>query len=386
MDYDVAVIGAGIHGAGVAQAAAAAGYRVLVLEQYSLPALGTSSRSSKLIHGGLRYLESGQFRLVWECLQERARLLKNAPHLVRLAPFLIPVYRETQRRPWKIAVGLSIYSLFSRLPFSWVSRHRWKDLDGLRREGLQTVFSYYDAVTDDARLTRAVLASAVSLGAELRLSACFVGATLNAGGADLRFRTAEGHHRITSRVIVNTAGPWVNAVLSKITPSQSLYPMELVQGTHIQLPGRVSGIYYVEAPQDRRAVFVIPWRDTILVGTTETPYEGDPADVHPLAAEIDYLLGVYNYYFTCQRSRQKIQDAFAGLRVLPAGEEGAFFRSRETVLKENCVSRPRLVTLYGGKLTAYRATATKVMKKIARSLPPRQPMADTRNLPLPLVD
>jgi len=283
-------------------------------------------------------------------------------------------------------VGLSIYSLFSRLPFSWVSRHRWKDLDGLRREGLQTVFSYYDAVTDDARLTRAVLASAVSLGAELRLSACFVGATLNAGGADLRFRTAEGHHRITSRVIVNTAGPWVNAVLSKITPSQSLYPMELVQGTHIQLPGRVSGIYYVEAPQDRRAVFVIPWRDTILVGTTETPYEGDPADVHPLAAEIDYLLGVYNYYFTCQRSRQKIQDAFAGLRVLPAGEEGAFFRSRETVLKENCVSRPRLVTLYGGKLTAYRATATKVMKKIARSLPPRQPMADTRNLPLPLVD
>ncbi len=385
MGYDVTVIGAGIHGAGVAQAAAAAGHRTLVLEQYPQPAEGTSSRSSKLIHGGLRYLESGQFKLVWECLQERARLLNNAPHLVRLAPFRIPVYRETRRRPWKIALGLSIYTLFSRLPFHYLSRRQWNAIDGLRTEGLQVLFSYYDALTDDARLTRAVLASAVSLGAELRLGARFEGAALDAEGAEIHCLTDEGGQQITSRVIVNTSGPWANQVLSNITPAQSPFPVELVQGTHIQLPGRLECVYYLEAPQDHRAVFVIPWRDNLLVGTTETPYEGDPADARPLSTEIDYLLGVYNHYFTRHKSREDIQDAFAGLRVLPAGE-GAFSRPRETVLKEDRLKRPRLVTLYGGKLTAYRATAEKVMKKIAASLPARKPIADTRRLSLPKVD
>src|SRR6185436_2868679 len=185
MNYDLLIIGAGIHVVGVAQAAAAAGYSVLLLEKTALAA-GTSSRSSKLIHGGLRYLESGQLRLVRETLHERATLLRIAAELVRLVPFYIPIYRKTRRRPWEITIGLALYaalggfspaSRFTRLP-----RHDWPTLDGIDTHELECVFRYYDAQTDDAALTRAVMRSAQSLGAELQMPAEFVAASRNDSG------------------------------------------------------------------------------------------------------------------------------------------------------------------------------------------------------------
>jgi glycerol-3-phosphate dehydrogenase len=161
--FDLVVIGAGIHGAGIAQAAAARGLSVLVLEQAGV-ASGTSSRSSKLIHGGLRYLESGQFSLVRECLQERALLLKLAAGLVELKPFYIPVYRDTARRPWLLYAGLSLYRMLgdgsAAMRFRRVPQHDWKSLDGLDTTGLEAVFQYYDAQTDDTALTNAVMRSA----------------------------------------------------------------------------------------------------------------------------------------------------------------------------------------------------------------------------------
>ena len=179
--YDVVVIGAGIHGAGIAQAAAAGGYTVLLLEQHA-PAFGTSSRSSKLIHGGLRYLETGQFALVRECLREREFLLKLAPDLVRLVPFYIPVYRHTTRRPWQIHTGLSLYALLGGLGehvrFTRVPRTQWDELDGIATHDLQAVYRYFDAQTDDAALTRAVLYSAQTLGATVKVPAEFLNATL----------------------------------------------------------------------------------------------------------------------------------------------------------------------------------------------------------------
>ena len=154
--FDVVVIGGGIHGAGVAQAAAAQGYSVLVLEQSAIAA-GTSSRSSKLIHGGLRYLENAQFSLVRECLRERALLLKNAPELVKLKPFYIPVYSETSRSAWQIRAGLALYSTLGGLGadtrFKIVPRHEWGTLDGLDREDLHKVFRYYDGQTDDKEMS-----------------------------------------------------------------------------------------------------------------------------------------------------------------------------------------------------------------------------------------
>ncbi len=383
MDYDVTVIGAGIHGAGVAQAAAAAGHRVLVLEQYDRPARGSSSRSSKLIHGGLRYLENGQLRLVHECLRERALLVQNAPHLVRLLPFCIPVYPDTRRRPWKIGLGLWLYRLLGGGPFRRHGAAARELLNGLRGDTLEALFCYQDAQTDDARLTGAVLASAQQLGAEVRLGARFVSAQLGKEGCTLVFRSGDAESRLTTRVLVNAAGPWANEVLGGITPVQPPTPVELIQGTHIQVPGRLQRVYYLEAPQDGRAVFVMPWRDATLIGTTETAYRGDPAAVQPLEREIDYLLAVHNHYFERRLGRGDVQDAFAGLRVLPAGDGHAFSRPRETLLVTDRRRQPRLVSLYGGKLTAYRATAEALMRKLRPSLPRRTPVADTRRLALP---
>lgn len=386
MDYEVIIIGAGIQGAAVAQATSAAGYRTLLLEQYPEPARATSSRSSKLIHGGLRYLESGQFALVRECLVERANLLRNAPHLVRLVPFHIPVYWETRRRPWKITAGLALYSLLSRKPFHRIPRSRWHELDGLKTHGLDAVFSYYDAQTDDAHLTRAVLASAVSLGCEIRFDSYFERADIQAENTVIQFRENGIEQTLSTCCLVNATGPWVKEVTEKFTPAVAAPAIELVQGTHIEIPGQPTrGMYYLEAPQDQRAVFVMPWKGHQLVGTTESLYQGDPADVQPLPDEINYLLTVYNHYFSPETEHEQVINAFAGLRVLPKGNGKAFSRPRDTLLVSDDPARPRVISLYGGKLTAQRATAADVLRQLKKSLPTRRLIADTRNLKLPDV-
>ena len=384
MDYDVVVIGAGIHGAGVAQAAAAAGYRTLLLEQYDRPAAGTSSKSSKLIHGGLRYLESGQLGLVRECLVERQRLLTNAPHLVRLTPFHIPVYRNTGRRPWQIRLGLSLYALLGGKGFQQVPRSAWPDLDGLRTDTLDAVFRYYDAQTDDAQLTQAVLASAGSLGADISYQCSVERAVCEREHCVVFYRGKDGGMEITTRVLVNAAGPWVNRVLDRIEPVVGPLAIDLVQGTHLVIPGTLQqGMYYLEAPQDKRAVFVTPWKDNILLGTTETLFTGNPEDAQPLQQEISYLLEVYNHYFEKTLDASQVIEAFAGLRVLPRGKDVAFHRSRDTILHRDTDTCPRVLSIYGGKLTSYRATAEKVIQQLAPLLPARAKLADTRTLHLP---
>ena len=382
--YDVVVIGGGIHGAGVAQAAAAAGHSVLVLEQSGL-ACATSSRSSKLIHGGLRYLESLRFRLVRESLAERATLLRLAPDLVRLAPFNIPVYSTTTRRPWKIRAGLALYALLGGLKrsarFETLPRRRWNDLDGLDTNNLLTVFRYRDAQTDDAALTRAVMRSAQKHGAELVCPAEFRAARREGGGFAVGFAVGGAEMSCNAATIVNAAGPWANRVLERFTPAPPQLTVELVQGTHILVAGEIrEGVYYVEAPRDRRAVFVMPWQGGTLVGTTETPYRGDPAAVRPLPAEIEYLQETLLHYFP--RHGAVVRDSFAGLRVLPRGDGALFHRSRETVLHPDTARAPRLITIYGGKLTGYRLTAARVMRMLRRTLPPRRAVADTEILPL----
>jgi glycerol-3-phosphate dehydrogenase len=383
--YDLIVIGAGIHGAGVAQVASAAGYRVLLLEQYDRPALATSSKSSKLIHGGLRYLENAQFAMVRECLRERSYLLSNAPQLVILNRFYIPVYKTTSRRPWKIALGLALYSVLSRQRFRRVRRRRWERLDGLNSKDLDAVFCYYDALTDDARLTRAVLASAQSLGARLIYNCEVQSAAAHGEGSMVQCRSADKAQAFTARVVINATGPWVDTVharLSDATPPA----ISLVQGAHIVLPSRVTHPFYLESPSDQRAVFVLPWKDRVLVGTTETAFAGDPATVSASPAEIEYLLEIYNHYFSCSHTAEDVIEAFAGLRVLPAGEGSLFSRSRDTVFVRDHETRPRVVSILGGKLTAYRATAEKLVNSLKPHLPARDAIADTTHLLLPLVD
>lgn len=379
-EFDIAVIGGGIHGASVAEAAAAQGHSVVLLEQVR-PAYGTSSRSSKLIHGGLRYLEGGQFKLVAECLKERAILLRRAPELVNLQPFLIPIYRHSQRRSWQIRAGLSIYCALggftAATQFSCLSPTDWDTLDGLSTHNLRQVYRYFDAQTDDAALTRAVLRSAQELGARIEYPARFLDARRADGRWRVGFEHAGGEHSLSARVLINAAGPWVNQVLTQIEGAPAPLPLDWVQGTHIVLDGTLrQGIYYVEA-EDRRAVFVMPWQGQVLIGTTEKIFTGHPDQAAPTEEEIAYLRRTAEQYFPWL-GQARLIDAFAGLRVLPRTIGAPFSRPRETVFLSNDRRQPTLLSIYGGKLTAARATAEQVLLRVNSQLPRATPQADTR--------
>ena len=365
--YDLVIIGAGIHGAAVACEAATRGYQVMVLEQYDGPARGTSSKSSKLIHGGLRYLESGQFRLVRECLLERRRLLDTQPDLVRLVPFHIPVYQHTRRSPWLIAVGLSLYALLGGQGFTRIAPRDWPQLDGLKTAGLKAVFAYWDAQTDDRQLTERIMQAAEQRGVQVRYRAHFSAAQCDHGNCRIHFECNGTTETVTATAVVNAAGPWVNQILQRFTPVISTLNMELVQGTHIIVPGKLEhGVYYLEAPRDQRAIFAMPWRGNIMIGTTETPYRGRPEDAAPLDTEIDYLLQTWNHYFETPLQRDAVIECFAGLRVLPASDSNPFDRSRDTLLHRD----PRVaevVTIYGGKLTSHHHTAVRVIRELGLS-------------------
>jgi len=386
---DIVVIGGGIHGAGVAQQAAAQGYRALVLEKNTV-ASGTSSRSSKLIHGGLRYLESAQFGLVKECLHERKALVKIAPDLVKLKPFYIPVYQQTRRHPLTLMIGLGIYGVFTGFDasakFRLIPRKEWSALDGLNQVGLRKVLQYWDAQTDDAKLTLAVMQSAQKYGAQLKEAAELTKLCRITEGWQVTYTEQGSEKTINTRVVINASGPWVNETLDKVVAKPQRLSIDLVQGTHIVLDGKLNGgIYYVESPVDGRAIFVMPrGEDEIMIGTTETIYEGDPDNVVPLASEIRYLLESFAFYFPSYKNinESQVKHAFAGLRVLPSTEQSAFKRSRDTILHEDKKNAPGLLSIYGGKLTAYRITAERVMRLVMTNLPKAKQIADTCHIKL----
>lgn len=389
--YDLVIVGAGINGAGVAQAAAADGHSVLLLEKTAIAA-GTSRGSSKLIHGGLRYLETYEFGLVRESLHERALLCRIAPDLVQLKDFFIPIYRETRRRPLLLHAGLSLYFGLSGFDksarYGVVPRRDWESLDGLKTDGLTSVFRYHDAQTDDRLLTEAVVNSARSLGAELVCPARFVATKLTAAGTEVTYEAGGAEHTVQARVLVNAAGHWANDVLSRVEPAIPIMPIERVQGAHIVVSGQLDkGFYYVESPRDGRAVFVMPWYDEILVGTTETRFHGDPDSVHALPTEIRYLCKVLGHYFPAYRgmAASDVKKTYVGVRVLQAGEGHVFSRSRDVIMRTDRPASegpPRVFTLYGGKLTTYRKIAEQVMEQLAASLPARKAVADTSTLRL----
>lgn len=394
-EYDVVVIGAGINGAGVAQAAAAAGHSVLLLDK-SAPGSGTSSRSSKLIHGGLRYLESFEFGLVRESLRERALMLKLAPDLVQMKDFYIPLYRGGRRGPALLRTGLGLYWLLAGggkdAGFRTVPKKSWDQLDGLRVRDLRAVFHYHDAQTDDQQLTVAVVNSAAGLGVVVEYPARVVGLRLQADRCQVDYLadSADGgrEHSVVAAAVVNAAGPWANEVLSLVQPAVAPLPVELIRGTHIILSGpKLQGFYYLESPRDGRAVFAMPWQGNVLVGTTESKFRGMPDRVKPLPQEIRYLREIVKHYFPGWKDRptNRPDSAFAGLRVLPPGNGHAFHRSREVHIYPAGLpagAAPRLFTLYGGKLTVWRATAEKLMRRIAPVLPQRTRRAETSQLRL----
>ena len=378
--YDVAIVGGGIQGAGVAQAAAAAGYSVLLLERGKI-ASGTSSKSSKLIHGGLRYLESGQFRLVHESLKERELLLKLAPDLVQRQQFHIPLYRNSKRKSWQLRLGLIIYSLLAGAGrhnrFSHFSNGELSNFKALRQNELASIYRYSDAQTDDRALTQAVIQSACDLGATVLCKTQMRSAQWHDGTYLIDALINGDQRRFKSRCLINTAGPWVNLVASTIQPRPPACDIELVQGTHLLYQQPISEhCYYLEAPQDGRVVFVLPWQGQTLVGTTETLHTGHPDECQPKAEEVAYLKEVVAYYFPDYRHEPSGQ--FAGMRVLPKENGSPFARSREVQL----MAKGNYLALYGGKLTGYRATAQRVIPYLQRMVGERRQVADTAELTL----
>jgi len=356
-------------------------------------------KSSKLIHGGLRYLESAQFRLVRECLRERAILLDIAPHLVKATPFVIPVFDNTTRRGWQIAIGLSLYALLSSTLFAGrsltdnkrLSRFRvLKQSDpllppGLRTTALQSIYQYWDAQTDDRKLTQAVLASAIEHSATCWCPARFLNAQRENDGYRVDIEHEGTTRRVATRFLLNAAGPWINDVQQLVQPLPPILPVELVQGTHIEIDVAAPPCcLYVEAPQDRRAVFIMPWRGHTMIGTTESLHRGKADDCKPLLQEVEYLAAVYRHYFP--GANFKIIDQWAGLRVLPKAQSSMFNRTRELILLPDNSSTPRLAAIYGGKLTSYRADSERIVGQLMRHLGRREQFRTTANIALPKVD
>jgi glycerol-3-phosphate dehydrogenase len=386
VDFEVAVIGGGILGVGAAQACAAAGYSCVVVEQTDWAA-GTSSRSSKLIHGGLRYLETGQLHLVRESLRERAILLKIAPQLVHPLAFRIPVYTATTRRPATLAAGLGLYAMLAgltplaRFSATFPGRMPAKLRDaGLKEEGLRTVFRYFDAQTDDVQLTHAVLRSAQALGVEARCPSKLVAAEREGKGYKLTLDEGGQCRELRCAYVVNAGGPWINEVLDCVTPTATQRDIDRVLGSHLVLEEAVyDEALYLESPLDQRAVFVLPWQGRTLLGTTERPFDGDLARIAVNVNDRAYLLETLHHYFPDARPR--IFHEFAGVRVLPRGDGRAFQRPRDCVFHVD-PAHPRLLSLYGGKLTGYRSTGDDVVAKVRQALGKRTRVADTAKLVL----
>jgi glycerol-3-phosphate dehydrogenase len=365
-NFDICVIGGGIQGAGIAQAAALSGLSVALLEKSDWGA-GTSSKSSKLIHGGLRYLESFQFGLVRESLRERRTLLNIAADIVKPNWFYLPVYKHSQHRPWQLSIGLTLYRILAGrknlAAYKRVPRSKWNQLEGLNTANLETVFAYQDAQTDDQQLTRRVALSAQAQGATLLCPATVISAEKTYKGYSISLDLRGKRKTIYCRYLVNAAGPWINPVANTITPRPPIVDVDLVAGTHLEFSQQLSDrCFYLEAQQDQRAIFVMPYKGGTLLGTTETVFTGNPDQVNPSAEEIEYLLEVIRYHFP--HFNHKPVKAWAGLRVLPSAEKTPFSRSREVQYAESdCY-----LAIYGGKLTGYRATAAVAIKKIIKSM------------------
>jgi glycerol-3-phosphate dehydrogenase len=390
--FDLVVIGGGINGAGVAHDASLRGLKVLLLEQRDL-AFGTSSRSSKLIHGGLRYLEHYQFRLVFEGTNERAALRRVAPHLVRPLLFALPVYEGARFPLWMMDVGLWMYDSLSL--FKVEKRHitlrspkRMLEREPLLNpDGLTGGIIYYDCMTDDARITLENAMAAVENGARVLTQAKVVGLGNIDSSADLaevKFSDLIGEREISVRTkgVVNCTGVWTDSMrrLAEID-GEIIRP---TKGVHIVLKHERLPVHHASAllvPQDGRVFFAIPWMGRTVVGTTDTDFEGDLSSIGVDAHDVSYLLGAANHYFPKQKLvADDVIATWAGLRPLIHVET----ESASDVPREHKLFRDgRMITIAGGKLTTYRRMAAETVDHAVRALDLECPKSSTGKSVLP---
>ncbi|PYO41974.1 MAG: glycerol-3-phosphate dehydrogenase [Gemmatimonadetes bacterium] len=396
---DLLVIGGGITGAAIARDAALRGFRAALVEKGDFGS-GTSSVSSRLIHGGLRYLEQYDLHLVLEASRERRVLLRIARHLVHPLPFLFPVYRGARVPAWKLRCGLWLYDLLAA--FRNVRLHRWLGRQatlrlepGLRERDLRAAGLYYDAQTDDARLVLATMRSAAQAGALVASYAEAVSLLKPDGlvrGATVRDLLGEETRVVRALVVVNACGPWVDAVRRLDAPDADPL-LRLTKGAHVAVPRQRLGNTHavtLTSPIDGRVMFVLPWADSdqSYIGTTDTDEDVSPDEVRATAEDVIYLLRSANAFFPQARlSPNDVVATWAGLRALlrPDGNLAPSQVSREHRITE---SASGLLTIAGGKLTTHRAMAQELVDRVAARLRaldgrPRAPRPPTHRLPLP---
>ena len=390
--FDVIIIGAGINGAGIARDAAMRGLKVLVVDKGDVGG-GTSSWSTRLIHGGLRYLEHFEFGLVRESLRERETLLRIAHHLVKPLPLIIPIYKRNQRGPLTIRVGMIAYDLLSlgkSLP-----RHRMLSRDetlerlpGLNPEGLIAGTRYYDAqVVFAERLVLENILAAVEFGAKVLTYTPVTGLVIEKDAVfGVEYVSEEGPQRARAGLVINAAGPWVDLLLER-APVASPKLIGGTKGSHIivpKFPGAPRNAVYLEAQRDQRPFFVIPWNRKYLIGTTDVRFEEDPDQVRCELWEVDYLLNETNFAFPQARLKRKdIFYNYSGVRPLPrTSATAAEDITRRHFIREHPMLK-NLLSIVGGKLTTYRSLAEECVDLIFRRLGKRSPECETAKIRLP---
>jgi glycerol-3-phosphate dehydrogenase len=384
-DFDLAILGGGINGTGIARDAAGRGMKVLLVEQSDL-ASGTSSASSKLIHGGLRYLEHGAFRLVHEALREREVLLRIAPHLVRPLRFVLPLDVQG-RSPFLLRLGLFVYDLIGRRQILPPTRtlDLITDPAGIPLKlNFHQAYEYSDCFADDARLVVLNAVDAAERGASIRTRTRCVRAERRDVWR-LVLNTRGERSDVTARVLVNATGAWAETVIEDVLRLKPPRRLRLDKGSHIVVPRLYDhDRSYILQAADGRVVFTIPFqRDFTLIGTTDRSFSGDPASVVPTEEEIDYLCNVINSYFRASIVGADVVWAFAGVRALyDDGARQAQDIGRDYVLALDRSSRKApLLTVYGGKLTTYRRLAEDALSRLRRFLPRSKPWTAKKPLP-----
>ncbi len=395
MQFDLIVIGGGINGAGIARDAALRGLRTCLLEQADL-CNSTTRWSSRLIHGGLRYLEFGELGLVHESLQERANLLRNAGHLVRPLPLLIPVYTHSRRGMNTVDFGLWVYDLLSIGGVLPGHRRLSRDaaleqMPALNPEELDGGILYHDAqVTFVERLVVENALAAQAAGATIRNYTTVERIVLEGNqvqGVVVRDSRTGQHENLSARAIVNAAGPWVDRVLAGADCSMPRF-MGPTKGTHIvvnRFVGMGDVACYAEARSDGRPFFIIPWNGLVLIGTTDTRCDADPASVHAEESEIAYLLAEAAHVFPDARlQRDSVLYAYSGLRPLPRqGLRETAAITRRHLIRHHGRNARGLYSVIGGKITTYRHLAEEAVDQLAQRLGIKTRPCTTDTLALP---
>ncbi|MBX3034957.1 MAG: glycerol-3-phosphate dehydrogenase/oxidase [Bdellovibrionaceae bacterium] len=376
--FDLAIVGGGIHGVGVAQRAAAAGHRVLLLEKSSIAA-GTSSRSSKLIHGGIRYLENMEFKLVFEALNERTKLFEMCPHLVHHLRFMIPLYENSRVGMFKMGLGMWLYdalSLFQapELHERLNGRESLRRMPALRADGLKGGYIYSDGYMDDDRLVHETMRSAAELGAVIANWTAATGASFGENGRLRETRVKDQltgrEFAIRARHVISSVGPWTDEFGAKLFHDWKKI-LRPTKGIHLTLPKNrlpLSSAVVMGAEKSDRIVFGIPRHEMIIIGTTDTDYKGSPDDVVATREDVDYLLDITGHYFPGAGIRESdIIASYAGVRPLVNDNSGS---EGKTSREHTIFTDPRGVTFVaGGKYTTYRLMAKQVVDEVLRHFP-----------------